>query len=133
MNYIKPKITTGNLAASKKIYVKGKIHKDINVPMREISLHPTSGEDPVVVYDSSGPYTDNSIQTDINEGLKSIRKSWIISRGDVESYEGREIKDYDNGFVSKKNITPEFSRKIKPLKAKSDKAVTQLYLSLIHI
>jgi len=45
----------------------------------------------------------------------------------VESYEGREIKDYDNGFVSKKNITPEFSRKIKPLKAKSNKAVTQLY------
>ncbi|MAC41611.1 MAG: phosphomethylpyrimidine synthase ThiC [Pelagibacterales bacterium] len=127
MNYIKPKITTGNLAASKKIYVKGKIYKDINVPMREISLHPTSGEDPVVVYDSSGPYTDNSIQTDINEGLKSIRKNWILSRGDVESYEGREIKDYDNGFVSKKNITPEFSRKIKPLKAKSDKAVTQLY------
>ena len=127
MNYIKPKITTGNLAASKKIYVKGKIHKDINVPMREISLHPTSGEDPLVVYDSSGPYTDNSIQTDINEGLKSIRKNWILSRGDVESYEGREIKDYDNGFVSKKNITPEFSRKIKPLKAKSDKAVTQLY------
>jgi phosphomethylpyrimidine synthase len=127
MNYIKPKITTGNLAASKKIYVKGKIHKDINVPMREISLHPTSGEDPVVVYDSSGPYTDNSIQTDINEGLKNIRKNWILSRGDVESYEGREIKDYDNGFVSKKNITPEFSRKIKPLKAKSNKAVTQLY------
>ena len=127
MNYIKPKITTGNLAASKKIYVKGKIHKDINVPMREISLHPTSGEDPVVVYDSSGPYTDNSIQTDINEGLKSIRKNWILSRGDVESYEGREIKDYDNGFVSKKNITPEFSKKIKPLKAKSNKAVTQLY------
>ena len=127
MNYIKPKITTGNLAASKKIYIKGKIHKDINVPMREISLHPTSGEDPVVVYDSSGPYTDNSIQTDINEGLKSIRKNWILSRGDVESYEGREIKDYDNGFVSKKNITPEFSKKIKPLKAKSNKAVTQLY------
>ena len=45
----------------------------------------------------------------------------------MESYEGREIKDYDNGFVSKKNITPEFSRKIKPLKAKSDEAVTQLY------
>lgn len=127
MNYIKPKITTGNLAASKKIYVKGKIHKDINVPMREIALHPTSGEDPVVVYDSSGPYTDNNIQTDINEGLKSIRKNWILSRGDVESYEGREIKDYDNGFVSKKNITPEFSRKIKPLKAKYNKAVTQLY------
>jgi len=126
MNHIKPKITTGNLPASKKIYVKGKLYKNINVPMREISLHPTAGEDPVVVYDSSGPYTDNNINTDINIGLEGIRKKWIMSRGDVESYEGREIKDYDNGFVSKNKITPEFSKKIKPLRAKSNKPVTQI-------
>jgi phosphomethylpyrimidine synthase len=126
MNHIKPKITTGNLPASKKIYVKGKLYKNINVPMREISLHPTAGEDPVVVYDSSGPYTDNNINTDINIGLEGIRKEWIMSRGDVESYEGREIKDYDNGFVSKNKITPEFSKKIKPLRAKSNKPVTQI-------
>ena len=126
MNHIKPKITTGNLPASKKIYVKGKLYKNINVPMREISLHPTAGEDPVVVYDSSGPYTDNNINTDINIGLEGIRKEWIMSRGDVETYEGREIKDYDNGFVSKNKITPEFSKKIKPLRAKSNKAVTQI-------
>ena len=126
MNHIKPKITTGNLPASKKIYVKGKLYKNINVPMREISLHPTAGEDPVVVYDSSGPYTDNNINTDINIGLEGIRKEWIMSRGDVETYEGREIKDYDNGFVSKNKITPEFSKKIKPLRAKSNKPVTQI-------
>ena len=126
MNHIKPKITTGNLPASKKIYVKGKLYKNINVPMREISLHPTAGEDPVVVYDSSGPYTDNNINTDINIGLEGIRKEWIMSRGDVENYEGREIKDYDNGFVSKNKITPEFSKKIKPLRAKSNKPVTQI-------
>ena len=126
MNHIKPKITTGNLPASKKIYVKGKLYKNINVPMREISLHPTAGEDPVVVYDSSGPYTDNNINTDINIGLEGIRKEWIMSRGDVETYEGREIKDYDNGFVSKNKITPEFSRKIKPLRGKSNKPVTQI-------
>ena len=126
MNHIKPKITTGNLPASKKIYVKGKLYKNINVPMREISLHPTAGEDPVVVYDSSGPYTDNNINTDINIGLEDIRKEWIMSRGDVETYEGREIKDYDNGFVSKNKITPEFSKKIKPLRAKSNKPVTQI-------
>jgi phosphomethylpyrimidine synthase len=126
MNHIKPKITTGNLPASKKIYVKGKLYKNINVPMREITLHPTAGEDPVVVYDSSGPYTDNNINTDINIGLEGIRKEWIMSRGDVESYEGREIKDYDNGFVSKNKITPEFSKKIKPLRAKSNKPVTQI-------
>ena len=126
MNHIKSKITTGNLPASKKIYVKGKLYKNINIPMREISLHPTAGEDPVVVYDSSGPYTDNNINTDINIGLEGIRKEWIMSRGDVESYEGREIKDYDNGFVSKNKITPEFSKKIKPLRAKSNKPVTQI-------
>ena len=108
MSYIKPKITTGNLPASKKIYVKGNIHKNINVPMREISLHETAGEDPVIVYDSSGPYTDNNIKTDINCGLKEIRKDWISARGNVEEYEGRVIKDYDNGYVSENKITPEF-------------------------
>ena len=126
MNFIKPKITTGNLPASKKIYVKGNIHKNINVPMREISLHETAGEDPVIVYDSSGPYTDNNIKTDINYGLKEIRKDWIVSRGDVEEYTGRVIKDYDNGYVSENKITPEFPIKPKPLRAKNGKSVTQL-------
>ena len=126
MNFIKPKITTGNLPASKKIYVKGNIHKNINVPMREISLHETAGEDPVIVYDSSGPYTDINIKTDINYGLKEIRKDWIVSRGDVEEYRGRVIKDYDNGYVSENKITPEFPIKPKPLRAKNGKSVTQL-------
>ena len=126
MNFITPKITTGNLPASKKIYVKGNIHKDIKIPMREIALHPTAGEDPVIVYDSSGPYTDNKLSTDINKGLNKIRTDWIVSRNDVESYSGREIKDYDNGYVSKNKITKEFPIKVKPLKAKSNKAVTQL-------
>ncbi len=126
MNFITPKITTGNLPASKKIYVKGNIHKDIKIPMREIALHPTAGEDPVIVYDSSGPYTDNKLSTDINKGLNKIRTDWIVSRNDVESYTGREIKDYDNGYVSKNKITKEFPIKVKPLKAKSNKAVTQL-------
>ncbi len=126
MSYIKPKITTGNLPASKKIYVKGNIHKNINVPMREISLHETAGEDPVIVYDSSGPYTDNNIKTDINCGLKEIRKDWISARGNVEEYEGRVIKDYDNGYVSENKITPEFPIKPKPLRAKNGKSVTQL-------
>ena len=126
MNFITPKITTGNLPASKKIYVKGNIHKDIKIPMREIALHPTAGEDPVIVYDSSGPYTDNKLSTDINKGLNKIRTDWIVSRNDVESYTGRKIKDYDNGYVSKNKITKEFPIKVKPLKAKSNKAVTQL-------
>lgn len=69
MNIPNPKITTGSLSASRKIYVKGEMHEGIAVPMREISVHPTSGEDPLPVYDTSGPYTDPDVQTDINKGL----------------------------------------------------------------
>ena len=82
MNFITPKITTGNLPASKKIYVKGNIHKDIKIPMREIALHPTAGEDPVIVYDSSGPYTDNKLSTDT-----PTKEAWgTLSKKDASIY-----------------------------------------------
>ena len=68
MNVPNPKITTGALPASRKIYVAGEIHKDIRVPMREISVHPTAGEPPLPVYDSSGPYTDPRHAIDIETG-----------------------------------------------------------------
>ncbi|MFU8779249.1 MAG: phosphomethylpyrimidine synthase ThiC, partial [Roseovarius sp.] len=54
---ITPKVTTGPLPASRKIYVSGQLHPEIAVPMREISTHPTAGEAPLAVYDSSGAYT----------------------------------------------------------------------------
>ena len=49
-----PTVTTGALPASRKIHIPGELHPDIRVPMREIALHPTSGEPPVTVYDASG-------------------------------------------------------------------------------
>lgn len=122
----KPEITTGSLPASSKIYVSGEIHPHIQVPMREISLHPTSGEPPVTVYDSSGAYTDPNIKIDILKGLAQTRRDWVLARGDVEEYVGREIKDEDNGFVSGERLTPEFPIKTKSLRAKDGKAVTQL-------
>ena len=61
MNVPNPKITTGELPASRKIYVNGTLHPDVRVPMREISVHPTAGEPPLPVYDSSGPYTDPNV------------------------------------------------------------------------
>jgi hypothetical protein len=64
-----PTVTTGPLPASRKIYIPGDIHPDIRVPMREISLHTTSGEPPVVVYDSSGPYTIDGADILIEQGL----------------------------------------------------------------
>ncbi|MEP2718244.1 phosphomethylpyrimidine synthase ThiC [Pseudophaeobacter sp.] len=123
---VTPEVTTGALPASRKIYVPGDLYADIRVPMREISTHPTAGEAPLPVYDSSGPYTDPDQQTDIRQGLAQLRRDWILTRGDVEEYEGREITDADNGFVSGERLTPEFPVKPKPLRAKDGKAVTQL-------
>ena len=99
MNIPTPNITTDELPASRKIYVKGEIFPQIRVPMREISVHPTAGEAPLPVYDSSGPYTDPKIDTVISKGLPSLRRDWILGRGDVEEYTGRDIKPEDNGFV----------------------------------
>ncbi len=126
MNVPNPKITTGELPASRKIYVKGTQHPDIRVPMREIAVHPTSGEDPLPVYDSSGPYTDPNVLADIREGLQKLRRDWITARGDVEEYEGRVLKPEDNGFVEGDRLTPEFPNIAAPLRAKDGKAVTQL-------
>lgn len=120
------KLTLGSLPASKKVYVPGARYSDIRVPMREISLHPSSGEDAVTVYDTSGIYTDEAITPNIDKGLESLRKNWIIERGDVENYTGREINSADNGFTTERNRTPEFPVKINPLKAKKGRAVTQL-------
>lgn len=53
-------VTTGPLPASTKVFKPGLLYPDLRVPMREIALHPTAGEPPVTVYDSSGPYTDQN-------------------------------------------------------------------------
>ena len=126
MNVPNPKITTGALPAARKIYVPGTQHRDIRVPMREISVHPTAGEPPLPVYDSSGPYTDPDVQIDIKRGLAPLRRVWIDARGDVEGYQGREITAADNGFVEGDRLTPEFPVKTRPLRAKDGKPVTQL-------
>nr|AAC45972.1 ThiC [Rhizobium etli] len=121
-----PVVTTGSLPASTKIVKPGTLYPDLRVPMREISLHPTSGEPPVTVYDSSGPYTDPAHVISIDAGLPRLRESWIKARGDVESYDGRIVKPEDNGFATGERLTPEFPVRNTPLKAKAGRAVTQL-------
>ena len=123
---LSPVVTTGPLPASTKIYKPGIIHPHIRVPMREIAVHPTAGEPPVTVYDASGPYTDPSHTVSIEGGLPRVRHDWVVARGDVEAYEGRHVKPEDNGFATGERLTPEFSLRHKPLKAKDGKAVTQL-------
>ncbi|NKK96381.1 phosphomethylpyrimidine synthase ThiC [Rhizobium leguminosarum bv. viciae] len=121
-----PFVTTGPLPASAKVLKAGTIHPDIRVPMRQIALHPTSGEPPVTVYDSSGPYTAEGPEIRIDAGLPRLRESWVLARGDVESYGGRIVRPEDNGFVSGDRLTPEFPVRSQPFKAKAGRAVTQL-------
>ncbi|OWV90930.1 phosphomethylpyrimidine synthase [Rhizobium sp. R72] len=123
---ITPTVTTGPLPASRKLYIPGDIHPDIRVPMREISVHPTSGEPPVTVYDSSGIYTVEGADIRIEQGLPELRRNWVLARGDVEAYQGRQVRPEDNGFASGERLTPEFPAKRQPLRAKDGKAVTQL-------
>ncbi|PLK70090.1 phosphomethylpyrimidine synthase ThiC [Rhizobium sp. TH135] len=125
-NFPKPDVTAGPLPASTKIFLAGDMHPDIRVPLRQIALHPTSGEPPVNVYDSSGPYTDPQATIAIDQGLARHRTAWVQIRGDVEAYEGRDVKPEDNGFVSAEKLTPAFPVKHQPLRATGGKAVTQL-------
>ena len=88
------KITSGPLPGSEKIYVKGEMF-DIEVPMRRIVLSPTIDMDgkkienePVVVYDTSGPYTDPAYKVDLRAGLPKIREQWIADRGDTVRLDG---------------------------------------------
>ncbi|MBO9100602.1 MULTISPECIES: phosphomethylpyrimidine synthase ThiC [unclassified Rhizobium] len=121
-----PTVTSGAFPASRKIHVEGQRYPHIRVPMREISLHPTAGEPPVIVYDSSGPYTDPGHIVAIDRGLSRLRENWILARGDVERYEGRHVMPEDNGFATGERLTPEFPVRDAPLKAAPGRAVTQL-------
>src|SRR5438477_1036742 len=96
-----------SLPNSHKVYVTGEVHRDVRVPFREISLAPTktmSGEievnDPVRVYDTSGPWGDPEFHGDVEQGLPPLRADWIRDRGDVEEYEGRAVNPIDDGFLS---------------------------------
>ncbi|HOK77149.1 MAG TPA: phosphomethylpyrimidine synthase, partial [Verrucomicrobiota bacterium] len=85
--------------ASKRIYVQGRLHPFLRVPMREIALTPTRLPDgklrtnpPVVVYDTSGPWGDPQFHGNPSVGLAPLRLGWILARGDVI-----EIKQENSG------------------------------------
>ena len=121
-------ITRDPLPGSKKIYVSGELHPSIRVPMRQISL--TNGEE-LVVYDTSGVYTDPEVSIDVTRGIDPIRKEWIEARGDVEPYRGRIIKPVDNGYHTEEQLehVTAGSRGLHrtPLRAKAGRNVTQLH------
>ncbi len=135
------------LPSSRKIYVEtngstvNEKKHNLRVPFREISLSPSREMDgtltenlPVRVYDTSGPWTDPQFPGDVREGLPPHRREWIIERGDVEEYEGREILPQDNGYVSSPHVSKGSSEVIEfpglrraPLRAKAGACVTQIH------
>src|SRR3954464_2228065 len=106
------------LPNSRKVYVSGSLHSDLRVPFREISLAPTktiSGaievNEALRVYDTSGPWGDETVELDVQRGLPPLRRDWILKRGDVEEIEGRVVKPIDDGYLSEKHAASAEERK----------------------
>ena len=84
-----------NYPSSEKVYLSGKLYPEIKVGMRKVSLTPTitveGGErrvepnNPVYVYDTSGPYSDPNVEIDLEKGLPKLRQSWIDGRKEGET------------------------------------------------
>ncbi|MED2931902.1 phosphomethylpyrimidine synthase ThiC [Bacillus wiedmannii] len=118
-----------SLPGSKKVYVDGP-RAGMKVPMREIEQSETNGIPnlPIRVYDTSGPYTDPAHKVELEKGLQAPRHSWILERGDVEAYEGREVKPEDDGVKVASKHTPVFPQMDRqPLRAKQGANVTQMH------
>jgi len=118
-------VTTGPIRGSRKIHVG-----PLGVAMRAIDLDPSCGEPALNVYDTSGPYTDPDARIDIMAGLPQRRRVWIEARGDVESYDARELRPEDNGQLGpdRSGGVPRFPRLIKrPLRARAGANVSQMH------
>ncbi|WP_366526191.1 phosphomethylpyrimidine synthase ThiC [Geothrix sp.] len=119
--------------ASKKIHVAGTL-PGVQVPLRQIQLHPTrdfkdqlTENEPVVLYDTSGPYTDPTVTIDVAKGLKPLRQDWILGRGDVEELPGatslyRKLRERDKELDAIR-----FHADRKPLRAKAGRNVSQMH------
>jgi phosphomethylpyrimidine synthase len=111
-----PKVTTGPIAGSRKIYARPEAAPDLKVPLREIVLDASSGEPPLPLYDPSGVYTDPDVALDVEKGLARARIAWVRERGGVEEYQGRPIKPVDNGNATGKHLARNFPNTPKPLR-----------------
>ncbi|WP_298023840.1 phosphomethylpyrimidine synthase ThiC [uncultured Parasphingopyxis sp.] len=121
-------VTTGPIRGSRKVHVAAHSGSGIRVAMREIDLE--GGEPSIRVYDTSGPYTDPEANIDIMAGLPALRREWIEARGDVESYDARDVKPEDNGQLGpdRSGGVATFPNVVKrPLRAKPGSNVTQMH------
>jgi phosphomethylpyrimidine synthase len=132
------------LPNSRRIYIDSQ-QPGVRVPFREIDQNPTRNFDntleenpPVRVYDTSGPYGDPSQRCDVREGLLPLRREWIVGRGDVEEYIGRELQPIDDGYLTfdaanqarqkeKGRLEGFPALRRTPLRAKTGSCVTQMH------
>src|ERR1700754_3276027 len=110
-------------------YVQGS-RPDVQVPVRRVHL--TDGK-AVTLYDTSGPYTDPDISTDVRRGLSPLRENWIAGRGDTEEYAGRQVRPEDDGIKHTaprgglRNLDAVFpGRPRQPRRSRDGQPVTQL-------
>lgn len=120
------------LPASRKVYVEGS-RPDIRVPFREITLSPTKTSSideenpPLLVYDTSGPYTDPAANNDLRKGLPALRRAWIEERNDTEFLDG-PTSEYGNRRANDPTLAQlRFDLTRTPRRAKPGKNVTQLH------
>jgi phosphomethylpyrimidine synthase len=125
-DFATPKVTTGPIAGSRKVYSAPEAAPDLRVPYREIALSEGAGEEPVRVYDPSGVYTDSDAAIEVEKGLKRTRVEWVKARGGVEEYDGRPLQPVDNGNVSGKHLARSFPNTPRPMRAAAEAPLTQL-------
>ncbi|WP_325086879.1 phosphomethylpyrimidine synthase ThiC [Acinetobacter johnsonii] len=120
------------LPASKKVYIQGS-RPDIQVPMREIELTETptglGGEynPPVMVYDTSGVYTDTNVSIDLNKGLPNVRENWIEERNDTEMLDSLSSSFGQERLRDIRTADIRFAHIQKPRRAKAGHNVTQMH------
>ncbi|MEX2577940.1 MAG: phosphomethylpyrimidine synthase ThiC [Verrucomicrobiales bacterium] len=132
---------------SRRVLVQGRRHESVRVPMREVVLSETTHPDgrvevnePVRIYDTSGPWGDPEFRGNAEEGLPPLRRDWILGRGDVDEYEGRSVKPEDNGYISDEHASRYNEKKAsenrlkeypglrrRPLRASAGHPVTQMW------
>jgi phosphomethylpyrimidine synthase len=130
---VRPGITTDPFPKARKIYVDGS-RPDVRVPMREIEVSPTRTHagltvenPPVILYDTSGPYTDPAAEIDLYRGLPPLRREWILERGDVE-----ELSEVSSEYGRRRAADPKlaavrFPALRRPLCARPGANVTQMH------
>jgi phosphomethylpyrimidine synthase len=116
---VTPKVTTGPLPASRKVYAAPDAAPELRVPVREIVLEASAKEPNLPVYDTTGPYSDPDVTIDVEKGLARTRIEWVKARGGVEEYDGRPIQPVDNGNATGKYLARNFPNTPKPWRAVS--------------